>query len=290
MLEVGQVSKHHQVSTDRTAWVPIYATPPFMSACTISEPESPPSMKVDKKENAQPTTLNLEPEIRMAVPPPMVSSDEWYYMDGDKLLGPISRTELGALRRCNVINNETMVVMAGGNKWIQYKTMSLLPGVPAPKTGGIATPIAHDEMHYAGFWLRAMAIGIDILIISSVELVVLLIWGFAMSRSLAIAGPDIGYVISKQMMTLAFVPTLFCWLYFAIQESSIRQATLGKRIAGIIVVDMNGQRIGFGKASVRFFARFFSSLIFMLGYFMAAFTKKKQALHDIIAHTLVIRR
>lgn len=80
------------------------------------------------------------------------------------------------------------------------------------------------------------------------------------------------------------------WLYFAIQESSEHQATFGKRALGIIVVDEQGNRISFGRATGRFFAKWLSGVILYIGYIMAAFTARKQALHDLIASTLVINK
>jgi len=79
------------------------------------------------------------------------------------------------------------------------------------------------------------------------------------------------------------------WLYFSLQESSAQQATLGKRAVGIKVTDLEGSRISFGRATARYFSKFLSGLICAVGYVMAGFTQRKQALHDMIASTLVVR-
>jgi len=76
--------------------------------------------------------------------------------------------------------------------------------------------------------------------------------------------------------------------YYVGQESSRKQATLGKRALGIIVTDLHGNRISNGRAVGRYFAKLLSALILLIGYFMAGFTEKKQALHDMIAGTLVV--
>ena len=80
------------------------------------------------------------------------------------------------------------------------------------------------------------------------------------------------------------------WLYFALMESSSKQATLGKMMIGVIVTDTDGNRISFGRASGRFFGKIVSWITLLIGYRMAAFTKRKQALHDIMAGCLVIRK
>ena len=55
------------------------------------------------------------------------------------------------------------------------------------------------------------------------------------------------------------------------------------------VTDSNGDRIDFGRASIRYFGKIVSHIIFMIGYVMAGITPKKQALHDIMANCLVVR-
>ena len=81
------------------------------------------------------------------------------------------------------------------------------------------------------------------------------------------------------------------WLYFAGMESSERQATFGKAAMSLRVTDLEGRRLTFGHATGRFFAKIITGMIPLgIGYFMAGFTEKKQALHDMIAGTLVLRK
>ena len=88
---------------------------------------------------------------------------------------------------------------------------------------------------------------------------------------------------------------LFIWLglwivYFAAFESSGRQATPGKMALGVVVTDDAGQRIGFGRAAARTAAKYVSAMILWIGFLMAAFTARKQALHDMMTGCLVLRR
>jgi uncharacterized RDD family membrane protein YckC len=92
------------------------------------------------------------------------------------------------------------------------------------------------------------------------------------------------------MFRLAAIRTVLNWLYFSLLESSGWQATLGKKALGLEVTDLAGRRISFGRATGRFFAKYISAIILMIGFLMAGFTEKKQALHDILAGTLVIRK
>ena len=103
-------------------------------------------------------------------------------------------------------------------------------------------------------------------------------------EGLAGAVLGVGVVV---MMCLLFVGS---WLYHTAMESSRHQATLGKKALGIIVTDMNGNRISFARANARFFGKWVSGMIMNIGYLMAAFTEKKQALHDILASCLVVMK
>jgi uncharacterized RDD family membrane protein YckC len=80
------------------------------------------------------------------------------------------------------------------------------------------------------------------------------------------------------------------WLYFAMMESSERQATFGKAMLNLRVSDTNGNRLSFGHASGRYFSKLITGLVpFGIGWIMAGFTQRKQALHDFIAGTVVTR-
>ena len=87
---------------------------------------------------------------------------------------------------------------------------------------------------------------------------------------------------------IMILSVLLSWAYFAIMESSRWQGTLGKKAMGIRVTDLNGSRITLGRATIRLAVKAFLSGWFLLGYIMAFFTQKKQALHDLIAGTLVL--
>jgi len=79
------------------------------------------------------------------------------------------------------------------------------------------------------------------------------------------------------------------WLYLALMESSKFQGTLGKMAIGLKVIDRNGNRISFARATGRTFSKLFLSGICLIGFIMAAFTQWKQGLHDMIAGTYVVR-
>ena len=106
--------------------------------------------------------------------------------------------------------------------------------------------------------------------------------------AVAVRMPGRGTHVVASTVTYAF-GFLVAWIYEASMESSSRQATLGKMALSLSVVDLQGNRISFARASGRHFAKFLSGIILLIGYIMAGFTERKQALHDMIAGTLVRR-
>ncbi len=88
-------------------------------------------------------------------------------------------------------------------------------------------------------------------------------------------------------LTIQLIAIVLQVAYFTIMESSESQATIGKRAMNLIVADENGNRLTTQQALIRNVSRILSGIICLIGYFMAFFTEKKQALHDIIAKTNV---
>ena len=92
------------------------------------------------------------------------------------------------------------------------------------------------------------------------------------------------------MSVTIFITFVIQVLYFSLMESSKSQATVGKIALGLKVTDADGNKLDFGKALLRNLGKIVSSMILGIGYIMAGFTEKKQALHDMIASTLVVKK
>lgn len=165
--------------------------------------------------------------------------------------------------------------------------MSSLPP-PPPDSFGTVFADSIPKKSYAGFWRRVVASIIDS-IITAIAFVIIgaglaLSAGESVSRTLA--GED-GF--NAPYAVLNIFSLVGGWLYSALMESSAKQATLGKMALSICVTDMDGRRISFGRATGRYFAKILSAIILLIGYIMAAFTARKQGLHDMIASTLVVQ-
>lgn len=141
--------------------------------------------------------------------------------------------------------------------------------------------------NYAGFWRRFGALLIDFLILMVPTYFLATLFGDDPRDRV---NHTTGEVEVQYFTVYNAVSFLINWLYFALLESSPRQATFGKQALGLYVTDTEGRRITFIKATLRYFGKVISSLTIGIGYIMAAFTARKQALHDIIASTLVLRK
>src|SRR6478736_3800757 len=150
--------------------------------------------------------------------------------------------------------------------------------------------------NYAGFWIRFVAIIIDGIIVGIIRafLVVPILAAVGISFATNFQNFDAENMDMEEFIpllaaviaaagALALLSTVIWVLYGTLMEASKYQATLGKIALGLIVTDINGGKLDFSKALVRNLGKLLSNFIFLIGYIMAAFTEKKQGLHDIIA-------
>lgn len=144
----------------------------------------------------------------------------------------------------------------------------------SPLSGDILSPqkTAVALLLPAGFWWRALAWLLDTLVIAAAQF---LLVALLFSVDGGFVGGALGLVLN--------------WLYYAFMESSRWQATIGKKACALIVTTEAYEPVSFARATGRHFAKYLSILTLGVGYMMAAFTRRKQALHDILAGTLVLR-
>jgi len=170
-------------------------------------------------------------------------------------------TRCGARRPEEVVDEPRSIPPVAG------ATAAIAPEVLVARTSA-------STSYYAGFWKRAGASILDSLFVLFAIYVVSVFVeadysdsGAALTGLLTLVGP---------------------WLYHAFMESPSYQATLGKMAVGIVVTDQYGQRLSFARATGRYWAKWLSALPLYLGFLAAAFTERKQALHDLVADTLVV--
>ena len=138
---------------------------------------------------------------------------------------------------------------------------------------------------YAGFWLRFAAYLIDSILLGLIFFPLGLGLGLMMGATGNNQNPELMLGLNGGLNMVSLVVT---WLYSSLLESSSWQGTVGKKLIGLRVTDLDGRRISFGRATGRHFGKILSGLICLAGFIMAAFTEKHQALHDQLAGTLVL--
>jgi uncharacterized RDD family membrane protein YckC len=142
------------------------------------------------------------------------------------------------------------------------------------------------QVTYAGFWWRFLAYLIDACVLS----VVFVPLGFIIGVGISAGGADVNSpTVPAVNIGLNGFQMLAMWLYYAFLESSSWQGTIGKKVVGLRVTDLYGNRISFGRATGRYFGMILSGMICFMCWLMIALTEKKQGLHDILASTLVLK-
>jgi uncharacterized RDD family membrane protein YckC len=144
------------------------------------------------------------------------------------------------------------------------------------------------EVVYAGFWKRVAANIIDSFVVGIVGGIIGAIIGAVIGAGFGLngglgGGGFLAIQLVTNLVSIAITAGYYAWFH-----SSANQATLGKMAIGIKVVRTDGEAISMARGIGRYFAFLLSSLILCIGLLMAAFTERKQGLHDLICDTLVV--
>ncbi len=160
----------------------------------------------------------------------------------------------------------------------------------AARPDEVATPARVSvEAPYGGFWRRFAAYLLDIVVVLAAQSALIVLIGALLLPTGLVVLPRDRALPPLYILPLYLLTFVELWLYFALMWSSSRQATLGKMAFGLKVTDTTGRRIGFARATGRHFSQALSVWSFGIGYAMALLTSRRQALHDLVVNTLVVR-
>ena len=140
-----------------------------------------------------------------------------------------------------------------------------------------AAAVLKSDVAYAGFWRRSLAYLVDATFLFGVQFLIAL-------GVLMVAPYD-----PQALLNIAPVSALVGWAYFVVMESSPARGTLGKMALNLYVGDLHGDPVSFRRALARNVLKIISWLLLGLGFVAAAFSPRKQAVHDLLAGTLVLR-
>jgi len=238
-------------------------------------------------------------------------AEEWFYAQQGRQLGPVPIDTLTAMLRNGQVAPTDLVWRQGMPNWAEARAIPELAPPQTPTTPASAfVPVAPlidspqsqsgfqqvqyqnprgMQWDYAGFWLRFCAWIIDWILLAIAGSFISVATGHAMSMAVFHHGMrhPLFYTLAGSQNLLNIV---IWWLYYALLESSVHRATLGKMALGLIVTDELGNRLTFGRATGRTFAKYISYIAFGIGYILCGFTDRRQCLHDMIARCLVMRK
>jgi uncharacterized RDD family membrane protein YckC len=141
-----------------------------------------------------------------------------------------------------------------------YESAPQAPPEPAYSSSGPSGP-------RAGFWQRAGALIIDVLVLAIPTVILYLI------------DPNLGN----------FGGLVIGAIYFTVMDGGPKGQTIGKRVLGIRVYDLRqGGPIGYGRGFIRWLVMDLLSWIFLLGYLWMLWDKEKQCWHDKAAGSVVV--
>jgi uncharacterized RDD family membrane protein YckC len=148
-------------------------------------------------------------------------------------------------------------------------------------------------MKYAGLITRCLAFFVDSVMILILQIIAVSIFSFLFGLLMPII-PDAAETVTDTFVYASVYETLITfvvwWIYFSSLDSSHKQATLGKQMLGLKVVDYSGNKIGFWRASLRYAGMYISIVLLPITLFVVALSSKKQGLHDMVARCLVVYR
>jgi uncharacterized RDD family membrane protein YckC len=243
----------------------------------------------------------------------------WYYADAGRQIGPVSKTDLDSLFHSGAITQNTLVWTEGMADWQTYgdsgamdQSSGASTTVPEPLAAcsecGQAFPAGEVVRYgnsavcagckplflqklregtppsagliYAGFWIRAAALLIDLIILMVVNFMVA-----TLLLVLAGEGPEAQLIAQ----VIAFLIQVAIGMAYEVGFLGRFGATPGKMACGLKVLTAEGEPISYGRAFGRYFGKILSWLVLGIGYLMAAFDDQKRTLHDRICHTRVVK-
>jgi uncharacterized RDD family membrane protein YckC len=257
---------------------------------------------------------------------------QWYYSLNGQRLGPVFHEELERLIQSGTVVGDTLLWRQGMDQWktltdvrTRDPAMFALPPSPPPLPGEVSDdepiiektrrpmrieldeqrPAPPEVLLYAGFWRRAGAFLIDLLLWFFVwEIVSRLIgtWFFPEVVKMVEAAQATGSFMSykptpeEAVAVLKYVrAVMLIGVVWAIIYDSIfllrASATPGKMLFGLRLVRANNKPLGFWRIVARCLAKGLSGIPTLgIGFLIAAIDDQKRGLHDFLCNTRVVTK
>ncbi len=236
---------------------------------------------------------------------------DWYYLKNSERHGPVTGDTITTLLQAGKVAEDTMVWTGGMDSWRPLREMRSSPhqnsaldtmvqcgvcGKTGPAKLFIPTATGRlckscspsetilpsaTEIRYAGFWIRAVAVIVDSLILAIPAYIISMLQTAFLGSGQSVAVMLLGALYS---VSANFAVGMAYEVYFLGTYS----ATPGKMLLNLKVRTADAEKIGYVRALGRYFAQILSAIPFGLGYIIAGFHREKRTLHDHICSTRVI--
>jgi len=168
-------------------------------------------------------------------------------------------------------------------------TPSAFPETKRATAPGVrGAPADPSTLRKAGFWLRAVALLVDLAVVAALVAA----GGMLVSVAVQVGGwfsstPEIAleWLEGSASTSLSVLIDLCYFTLFV----GWRGRTPGKMLFRLRIIRVTGEDVGYGRAFVRWIGQILSVLLLGIGFLMIAFSRKKQGLHDKLAGTYVVR-
>jgi len=241
----------------------------------------------------QSVRLRKAVSTRSTLIPSTLAMHEIYIVKGGRESGPFTPDQIPSMLDSGMLSLKDSVWHQDLPEWIPvHRFLNLRP--PAPEVEGsrptaIASPVVKMPSRSgepAQFGRRLGAALIDS-IVFFVMASILTGAGFIL-----LFGTDYDRTMTDgEINRIVFYPVVvMAWIYSAAMESGPWRATVGKLVFGIVVTDMGGKPLSFWRATRRYLWKTMGALTLGLTLLPAAWTRRRQNVHDLLSKTLVLRK
>lgn len=277
MLDSGKITRMHQLSTDRRSWRQLSECEELQTPKSESMPPPPPTLGIPGRREmlrvgGRPPELKTKPRTE--------EGPTWSLDRNGREAGPFNQSQLFEMLARGQVQLGDVARM---DSEVEWRTLGDFPQFQTPIAWQSAAEVTGDALPcYPSLVARTTAFLLDLVLIA-------LAGGSGVLLS-SLLGQNLAGTETRHVLVVIVAGIYLCWVYHALMEASIHQATLGKIALGIRVTDESGMRLTLGRASLRFFAKLLSVLPCGLGCLVAVLTQRRQALHDLLAGTLVVSK
>lgn len=244
-------------------------------------------------------------EFFMAGPPLHPFDEKWYVRGATETLGPYEGRHVKELIEQGRFGRDTPIARVGATEWTSIKDVAAFANLLAGASGGGANVVINQgfqgpgpafgspgiPLRYAGFWIRFLAYILDVIFVEVLVLVASVLIGVVIGLVVAgLAARSGGQPTVPDFISLigGLVAIVMVIVYYVKFNSGGWQATPGKRLLGLHIITVSGEKVGGWLAFRRYLTYTVSALPLCIGFMVAGWNSQKKAFHDSICETRVV--